>query len=183
MLTFELYGQQYKLYDGAPKYKQGSDVHAIHAGEVQNRAYSALLESGNITNLELEKLAVDCMRYYFSDFDCELVTMGDKINLVSTKRGSFAVVTDTGGIYNLVLRHPRDAFVITRLGEQWPENHGYVEIGTRTFDLYERVGFEWASLQNGIAEVVRFNFKDENKVRDVHDYADEFGLTIWELCK
>lgn len=178
---FTLYGMKYRFTDEQVKWKPADSCHEILAGEVQKRSLAALLNSDVLVRTDVEKLAVDCMIAYFDGISVDFEIVGTKFNVVSTKAGSVAIVSNYGGMYNLLLRKVSDAFVFNRLLQHWPENYGMADVGSRTFAAYERLGYALTEVVGDVAGVERFNYRDNNLVREVKDFAKELQLTVWEI--
>lgn len=180
--SFDLYNMTYKFVKGeAPKWKEGNKCLEIVAGDVQRRRLSDLIETGTLTRRNLEILAVECMGSYFGHLDCKIKPVGTKYNMVSTEKGSIALISNTGGTYNVIVSNSHDSFLFTRLMELWPTNHGMAEVGSRTFMMYEKFGYDLVGVTDGVAEMTRFNFKSDRAELDIKSVAKQFGLTVWEL--
>lgn len=183
---FHLHGMDYLFTDEQVKGEAGKTCKAILAGDVQKRSLSDLISTGSLTLRNLESLAVSCISSYYGHMefglaDTNLIVYGDKKYVVSTPRGTIAIVTDMGGIYNLIAKDPRDVFLFKRYLDEFPCNFGIVEVGSRTHCFYEKLGYDMEDYdeKHGNASMVRFNYLSGNKVRDVLQLADKYNLTVW----
>lgn len=183
---FELYGMQYLFMTKQVKGEIGKSCKYILAGDVQKRSLERLLETGTITQRDLELLAVDCISAFYGHMefgldDTNLQVYGNEKYVVSTARGTIAIVTDMGGVYNLLAKDPRDVFLFKRYLDEFPCNYGIVEVGSRTHCFYEKLGYDMEDIdsKHNNASMVRFNFLSDSKARDVRELAKKYNLTLW----
>lgn len=185
---FQLYGMNYVFTERQVHGAAGKTCKCILASEVHKRRLSDIIHEGTNLLVNLELLAVDCIRAFYGHMEfgideTNLVVHGDNKYVVSTERGTVAILTDKGGIYNLIAKDPRDVFVFKRYLDEFPKNYGIVELGSRTYAFYEKLGYDLEDVDevNCNVSMMRYNFEDSEQTRDVSALAKKYGFTIWSI--
>lgn len=115
-------------------------------------------------------------------------TVGDECFVLSTTHGSVLAITDKGGLYGLMLTTAADVYRINRFIKNFPWNHGMVEVGSKAYALYEKLGCDLDAVSGNMAKVSRCNKVGWDTVsvseQLVAQWAQETGLTMWRRrCK
>lgn len=160
--SFELYGMEYTPH--AEYYKHGDMIEVIPAGECLKGRLANLLSKRGIRVVKvLEKIAREALCKYFSvvtSKDAEALAhkhMCAPHILVSLPYGSICGLTIMGDINNLVCKDPRDILILNRIVKQFPVNTVIVEVGSVTWGIVERLGFDVLEIQGDFAICGRRN--------------------------
>lgn len=160
--SFELYGMEYTPH--AEYYKHGDMIEVIPAGECLKGKLANLLSKRGIRTVEvLEKVARGALSKYFSVVSSQdAETLAHKHVcaphiLVSLPHGSICGLTMMGDINNLVCKDPRDILVLNRVVKQFPVNTAIVEVGSVTWGIVERLGFDVLEIKGDFAICGRRN--------------------------
>lgn len=170
-VSFQLYGMEYT--PTTEFYRHGDKIESIPAGEQLERNLRYTVESALTANQiisNLEYIAVSALKRYFHviSTDCEsseitLVKQALQSNLrmVSLPYGSLCALSTDGDVHNLVCKDPRDILVLNRVLKQFNKNSVLVEVGSVSWGIAEKLGFDIAAVENNYALLTRTNDNQE----------------------